>query len=76
MTTQLTIKSIKCPQCGNDISIDIYEWETGTGKPTEAGYHIFCSDSLFSPNNCQFTYEEIVGVSEEINSFLDKQHDL
>lgn len=32
----------KCPECGEYLTVEITEWDTDTGEPTEGGFEISC----------------------------------
>lgn len=31
-----------CPECGSELYIDCYEWDSATGFPTSSGFHVHC----------------------------------
>lgn len=35
---------IKCPECSGLLYVEVYEWESATGRPTFGGYTVDCCD--------------------------------
>ncbi|MBC8867792.1 MAG: hypothetical protein H8E44_00145 [Planctomycetes bacterium] len=38
----------ECPECGDQLEIDVYEWESETGFPTTTGFHVVCKSEEMS----------------------------
>ena len=37
----------RCPECGGPLTVDVNEWETDTGWPTEFGVEIDCRNNNY-----------------------------
>lgn len=68
--TVFTIKEIKCI-CGKPINVDVYEWESETGIPTECGFHYGCADPVFE-TECEYTYDDSIRIQSEINVWVEE----
>lgn len=33
---------LRCPECGGPLTVNVTEWETVTGRPTECGVEVSC----------------------------------
>jgi len=64
VTVQFFTPPILCPECGGPLDVEISEWETDTGKPTEGGIIVYCRHE---------EEEEIRALAE--NDYPEWEHD-
>lgn len=59
---------VKCTVCKKSIFIDVYETDSETGVPTEAGYHINCGSKPL--NICPLDYEELIKYYQQTDNWI------
>ena len=71
MNMILNTDEIKCPCCGGAVEVDVFEWESDTGLPTEGGFHAMCANSqLEDAEWCSPNYQEGIELSDKVYRYL------
>lgn len=57
-------KTIKCPKCGKTLYADVFEVETETNIPTEAGFHTVYNENFPVEDTCHLDYSQAVELNQ------------
>ncbi|WP_336092567.1 hypothetical protein [Leeuwenhoekiella sp. CH_XMU1409-2] len=60
----------KCPNCGKPVYADIFEVETNTNIPTEAGFHTVCNDNFPFEETCHLDYSTAIELDKKVYQWL------
>lgn len=67
----MEIDHIRCMECGDAIHVDVYEYDSETGIPTQFGFHHSCKENILE-DNCNRSYEDNIDIALEAFIYMRK----